>query len=123
MLVNGILADDSLDLAEEALLSHANSNRGSFVIDLGRVQPVAAVATYSWREWAVDQGSRAPQVYALHGGAAESPELNNPGGWTKISEMARAPQPFPNPPCPAVPASVSVAKSPPRIHSLCQASV
>ncbi len=48
VLVNGRLPNDSLDLAEEALLSNANADGGSLVIDLGRVQPVAAVASYSW---------------------------------------------------------------------------
>jgi hypothetical protein len=91
VFVNGILPNDSLDLSEEALLSNANSNGGNLVINLGHVQPVAAVATYSWHEWEVDQGSRAPQVYALYGSAAEKPDVNNPGGWTKIAEVDTRP--------------------------------
>ena len=73
VLVNGILPNDSLDLSEEALLANANTNSGNLVIDLGRVQPVAAVASYSWHEWNVDQGSRGPQVYTLYGSATENP--------------------------------------------------
>ena len=67
VLVNGVVPSDSLDLTEEALLSNGNSDGGNVVIDLGRVQPIAAVASYSWHEWDVDQGSRGPQVYTLYG--------------------------------------------------------
>jgi len=91
VLVNGILPSDSLDLSEEALLSNANSDDGKVVIDLGRVQPVAAVASYSWHEWNVDQGSRAPQVYTLYGSAAENPDPNSPAGWTKLADVDTRP--------------------------------
>src|SRR5207244_2653661 len=49
-LVNGRVPNDSLDLTEEALFSNANGNDGTITIDLGRVQPVAAVTSYSWHE-------------------------------------------------------------------------
>ena len=67
VLVDGSLPNDSLDLSREALLSHTNTDGGKLVLDLGVVQAVAAVATYSWHEWDVDGGSRGPQVYALSG--------------------------------------------------------
>jgi alpha-mannosidase len=91
VLVNGVLPNDSLDLSEEALLTNANTNGGSLVIDLGRVQPIAAVASYSWHEWDVDQGSRGPQVYTLYGSAAESPDLTKLDGWTKIADVDTRP--------------------------------
>lgn len=91
VLVNGVLPNDSLDLSEEALLSNANTNGGSIVIDLGRAQPVAAVATYSWHEWDVDDGSRGPQVYALYGSAAENPDPANLTQWTKIADVDTRP--------------------------------
>lgn len=91
VLVNGILPNDSLDLSEAALLSNANSNGGHLVIDLGRVQPIAAVASYSWHEWDVDQGSRGPQVYALYGSAAESPDPTDLSGWMRIADVDTRP--------------------------------
>ena len=57
VLVNGILPGDSLDLSEEALLSNANAMSGSIVIDLGRGQPVAAVASLFVAR--MERGSRA----------------------------------------------------------------
>lgn len=93
VLVNGVLPNDSLDLSEAALLSNANADGGSLVIDLGRVQPVAAVASYSWHEWDADGGSRAPQVYALYGSAAENPDATTLAGWTKITDVDTRPNP------------------------------
>ncbi|MFI5382096.1 MAG: glycosyl hydrolase-related protein [Tepidisphaerales bacterium] len=91
VLVNGRLPGDSLDLSEEALLTNANANGGNLVIDLGRVQPIAAVTSYSWHEWDVDQGSRGPQVYTLYGSAADDPDPSNLAGWTKLAEVDTRP--------------------------------
>ncbi|MCX6923882.1 MAG: hypothetical protein NT154_11850 [Verrucomicrobia bacterium] len=91
VLVNGVLPADSLDLSEEALLSNANAEGGNLVIDLGRVQPVAAVASYSWHEWDVDQGSRGPQVYTLYGSAMENPNVISLAEWTKIADVDTRP--------------------------------
>jgi alpha-mannosidase len=91
VLVNGVLPNDSLDLSEEALLSNANPTGGSLVIDLGRVQPIAAVTSYSWHEWEVDQGSRGPQVYTLYGSAAETPDPSSLAAWTKIADVDTRP--------------------------------
>jgi hypothetical protein len=91
VLVNGRLPDDSLDLSEAALLSNANAEGGNLMIDLGRVQPVAAVASYSWHEWDVDQGSRGPQVYTLFGSAADNPDPTRLEGWTKLAEVDTRP--------------------------------
>ena len=91
VVVNGRLPDDSLDLSEAALLSNANAEGGNLVIDLGKVQPIAAVASYSWHEWNVDQGSRGPQVYTLFGSAAEHPDPTQLAGWTKLAEVDTRP--------------------------------
>jgi hypothetical protein len=91
VLVNGVLPNDSLDLSEEALLSNGNADGGSLVIDLGQAQPVAAVASYSWHESDPDLGPRGPQVYALYGSAAESPDPNNLASWTKIADVDTRP--------------------------------
>ena len=90
-LVNGRLPNDSLDLSEEAFLTNANADGGRIVFDLGKLQPVAAVCSYSWHEWDVDQGSRGPQVYTLYGSAAEEPDATNLTGWTKITEVDTRP--------------------------------
>jgi hypothetical protein len=91
VLVNGVLPADSLDLSEEALLSNGNADGGRLVLDLGRAQAITAVASYSWHEWDVDQGSRAPQVYTLYGSAAENPDPNQLAGWKKIADVDTRP--------------------------------
>ncbi|MFO1528944.1 MAG: hypothetical protein U1F77_04195 [Kiritimatiellia bacterium] len=83
-LVNGRLPGDSLDLTEGVLLSNANADGGVVTLDLGRVQAVAAVATYSWHEWNVDDGSRGPQVYALSGSA-------DGAAWTNLAAVDTRP--------------------------------
>ena len=42
-LVNGQLPTDPSELAEEAWLSNENTRDGTIILDLGKVQPVAAV--------------------------------------------------------------------------------
>ena len=86
VLLNGRLPGDSLDLTEATLLSNANADGGTITIDLGGVQPVAAVATYSWHEWNVDDGSRGPQVYALSGSADGT-------AWTNLAAVDTRPNP------------------------------
>lgn len=91
VLVNGVLPNDSLDLTEAALLSNGNAAGGRVIIDLGRVEPVAAVTSYSWHEWDVDAGSRGPQVYTLYGSAAENSDPFNLTLWTKIADVDTRP--------------------------------
>ncbi len=83
-LVNGRLPGDPLDLAEEAWLSNENTNDGAILLDLGKVQPVAAVNTYSWHENPPDQGCRGPQVYTLSGSADGE-------RWIKLAEVDTRP--------------------------------
>ena len=92
VLLNGRMPSDIFDLSEENMLSNANADGGSILIDLGKVQPVAAVNSYSWHEHSVDQGSRGPQVYALYGsGAQEQPDPKNLSAWTKIADVDTRP--------------------------------
>lgn len=91
VLVNGLLPGDSLDLSEGALMSNASAKGGRIILDLGRVQPVAAVAAYSWHEWDVDAGSRGPQVFTLYASAAERPDPNDLSGWTRIAQVDTRP--------------------------------
>jgi hypothetical protein len=84
VLVNGRVPNDSLDLTEEALFSNANGNDGVITVDLGRVEPVAAVSSYSWHENPPDQGCRGPQIYTLSGSADGQ-------GWTKLADVDTRP--------------------------------
>jgi alpha-mannosidase len=84
VLVNGRLPNNPLDLTEGVLLSNDNGDDGCLVLDLGSVQPVAAVCTYSWHEWDVDQGSRAPQLYTLSGSADGET-------WTRLADVDTRP--------------------------------
>ena len=91
VLLNGVLPADSLDLSEEALFSNGNPAGGQILIDLGRAQPIAAVATYSWHEWDVDGGARAPQVYTLYASAAAVPDPKDLGAWIKVASVDTRP--------------------------------
>jgi alpha-mannosidase len=91
-LVNGRLAADSLDLSEGVLFTNANADGGRILLDLGRLQPVAAVTSYSWHEWDMDGGSRAPQVYVLYGSAAEAPDPKDLSTWTRIAAVDTRPK-------------------------------
>lgn len=93
VLVNGVMPENSLDLVEGALLSNENTRGGRLVMDLGKVQPVAAICSYSWHEWEVDQGSRGPQVYTLYGSAAENPDPANLAEWKKLADVDTRPNP------------------------------
>jgi len=90
-LVNGRLPSDSLDLSEAALLSNGNASGGRIVLDLGRVQSVAAVGSYSWHEWNVDLGARGPQVYTLYGSTVDNANPQNLADWTKIADVDTRP--------------------------------
>ena len=84
VLVNGHLPNDPLDLREEAFFSMANTAGGSITVDLGQVQPVAAVCSYSWHENPPDQGCRGPQVYTLSGST-------DGRKWTKLADVDTRP--------------------------------
>ncbi|MCW1921887.1 hypothetical protein OKA05_04945 [Luteolibacter arcticus] len=89
--LNGRLPSESNDLTQLSFLTNANATGGSFLYDLGSVQPVTAINSYSWHEFGADQGSRAPQVYALYGSAATSPDPADPTAWTKLTEVDTRP--------------------------------
>ena len=91
VLVNGQLPNDPLDLTEEALLANTNADGGNIIIDLGRVQPVAAVTSYSWHENPPDEGCRAPQVFTLFGSADDHANPTKPASWTKIADVDSRP--------------------------------
>ncbi|MEO5715161.1 MAG: hypothetical protein ABIT37_16905 [Luteolibacter sp.] len=80
MLINGKLPAGPGDLPQCAFFAGLSS----FVMDLGKPQPVAAVNSYSWHEFADDQGARGPQVYTLSGS-------NDRQGWTTIADVDTRP--------------------------------
>ena len=82
VLVNGKLPADPKDLGQETFFHDG----GTLVLDLGKIQPVAAVNTYSWHEFPADQGARGPQVYTLSGAAKE-------GEWRKLADVDTRPNP------------------------------
>ena len=81
VLVDGRLPAASDHLKEEVFFCDEG---GTLVVDLGKSLPVGSVTTYSWHEWEVDQGSRAPQVYRLSGSANEQ-------DWTPLAEVDTRP--------------------------------
>lgn len=94
-LHNGVLPWQGKQTRDFFAFSNFNTNGGRIVMDLGKVQPVAAVAAYSWQGRygpGFIQGQRAPQVYALYGSAAANPDAAHldSRGWVKIAEVDMA---------------------------------
>ncbi|MBN8461063.1 MAG: hypothetical protein J0M04_24815 [Verrucomicrobia bacterium] len=90
-LLNGRLPAASNDLTQLSFLTNANASGGNVMLDLGSVQPVTAFNSYSWHEFANDQGSRAPQMYALYGSATSNPDPADATAWTKLAEVDTRP--------------------------------
>jgi alpha-mannosidase len=92
-LVDGHVPAKSGDLSQCVFLSNANARSGGFLIDLGKVQSIAAVNSYSWHEFAADQGARGPQVYTLYGSTAGHPDPADLGAsdWVKIADVDSRP--------------------------------
>jgi hypothetical protein len=92
---DGVVARDGGDAAQFVFFSNKNTNDGAILMDLGSVQRLRQINTYSQHVWDVDQGSRGPQVYTLYGSAAETgpgtavPEKNPQ--WVKIAEVDSRP--------------------------------
>ena len=111
-LHNGVLPWEGKQTRDFFAFSNFNSKEGKIVMDLGKVQPVAAVAAYSWQasypaskgeapySGGADKivydgvnGARAPQVYTLYGSAAAAPNAANLAGseWLKITDVDTRP--------------------------------
>ena len=95
-LHNGVLPWQGKQTRDFFAFSNFNTNGGRIVMDLGKVQPVAAVAAYSWQSRygpGFIQGQRAPQIYALYGSAAANPDAAHldSRGWVKIAEVDTRP--------------------------------
>lgn len=90
-LHNGVLPWQGKQTRDFFAFSNFNTNAGKIVMDLGRVQPVAAVAAYSWQDnhGGFVNGMRAPQVYTLYGSGARKPDAANlaSGDWVKIAAV------------------------------------
>ncbi|MCF7674533.1 MAG: hypothetical protein K9M97_04260 [Akkermansiaceae bacterium] len=81
VLVDGGLPQTSAALGDMCLLN----GPGSLVLDLGGIQAITAVNTYSWHDFADDQGARGPQVYSVSGRADSN------ATWTKIADVDSRP--------------------------------
>lgn len=79
-LVNGQIPDSPNNLSQSTFFATLSS----FVIDLGKQQPVAAIHSYSWHEFDADQGARGPQFYTVSGSADQVT-------WTKIADVDTRP--------------------------------
>ncbi|MCX6927724.1 MAG: hypothetical protein NT154_31610 [Verrucomicrobia bacterium] len=94
-LTDGVVSTDGGDAAQFVFFSNQNTNDGAILMDLGSVQRLRQVNTYSHHDWNVDQGSRAPQVYTLYGSAAEVPpdasHAEQDPHWLKIADVDSRP--------------------------------
>ena len=92
-LHNGVLPQDGYQRFNYFCFTDENTNGGRIVMDLGKVQPVCAICSYSWHVKWYDDGARGPQVYSLYGSAADLPDSTCfPGNsWTKIADVDTRP--------------------------------
>ena len=110
-LHNGILPWEGKQTRDFFAFSNYNTNSGKIVMDLGKVQPVMAIVSYSWQgkyEGSRNNGGfngndkiindglnggRAPQVYSLYGSNVKKPNPNNLSGkdWIKIADVDTRP--------------------------------
>ena len=87
--MNGRLPGITGDLSQCVFLADANG--GAFLFDLGSVQPIASVNSFSWHEFAGDQGARGPQVYTLYASAADKTDPSRLDQWIKIADVDTRP--------------------------------
>ena len=90
VLTDGKVAASPSNLSQVTFLAD-NTAGGRFLFDLGKVRPVTQFNSYSWHEWNMDQGSRAPQHYTLYASAAASPDPADLAGWTKLADVDTRP--------------------------------
>ena len=89
-LSDGELPTNTDHLAEIVFLHNDSPDKGKILIDLGQAQKVSAFCTYSWHEYAPDDGSRGPQVYTLYG-SKDDADHADPAKWTKIADVDTRP--------------------------------
>ena len=90
-LVNGVVNVNAGATEEVVFFDNTCLVGGSLTLDLGKVQPIRQINTYSYHTWNVDQGSRTPQVYTLYGSAEENADPALLTAWTRIAEVDSRP--------------------------------
>ncbi len=92
-LHNGVLPQDGYQRFNYFCFTDENANGGTIVMDLGKVQPISAINSYSGHDKWVDDGARAPQVYSLYASRADKPNISILSGkeWIKIADVDTRP--------------------------------
>ncbi len=92
-LHNGVLPQDGYQRFNYFCFTDENANGGEIVMDLGKVQPISVINSYSWHVKWYDDGARGPQVYSIYGSADEKPDTYQIPGkvWTKIADVDTRP--------------------------------
>jgi alpha-mannosidase len=83
-LDDGIIGNSGGDPAQAVFFSNQSLQGGKFLMDLGSVQPIRQVSSFSLHTWTDDQGGRTPQVYTVSGSADNQT-------WTKIADVDSRP--------------------------------
>ena len=92
-LHNGVLPQDGYQRFNYFCFTDENADGGKIVMDLGKVQPVSSINSYSWHIKWYDDGARGPQVYSIYASGAENPDVSKLSGneWTKIADVDTRP--------------------------------
>lgn len=87
-LHNGVLPWQGRHKRDFFAFSNFDARDGMIVMDLGKVQPVTAVVSYSWHERVMSlDGTRSPQVFTLYGSADEHADPAKLSTWVRISAV------------------------------------
>lgn len=89
-LTNGVIAANQDAPTESFFFSNASSTTGKILFDLGSIQPIGEINTYSWHVYRND-GRRAMQKYDLYASDGNTPGFkpddNTSPGWVLLANV------------------------------------
>jgi len=83
-LTDGVVGSAGADPAQAVFFANTCAEGGKVLMDLGSVQPIRQINSFSFHAWNVDQDGRTPQVYSLSGS-------NDAKTWIKIADVDSRP--------------------------------
>jgi alpha-mannosidase len=83
-LNDGIVGNSGGEPSDAVFFANKSAEGGKFLMDLGSVQQIRQINSFSFHQWNDDQGGRTPQVYTLSGSTDNQT-------WTKIADVDSRP--------------------------------
>lgn len=88
---NGTVSSRGNDPAQAVFLGKESLKGALLMMDLGSVQEIHQLNTFSSHEYPQDGGARGPQVYTVYGSAETQPDAKDLSHWTKIASVDTRP--------------------------------